>query len=105
VGETPTQIATLPDGEIHPSGLPVKNQKHKYGQFSNVLLTTDEFEKLTARTDGAEAIEFLSEYRERKGYKAKNDYLAICKWCFDAVVEERDKNKKTKRGDDYYDTE
>jgi len=68
--------------------------KGKYGQYKNVLLTKEEFDKLDVQPDGEDAIEFLSEYRERKGYKSKSDYLAIRKWVFDAVVEERRRKDK-----------
>nr|DAM64379.1 MAG TPA: replisome organizer [Caudoviricetes sp.] len=66
--------------------------KHKYGQYKNVLLTEKEYNTLIGMTDGKEAIEFISEYREYKGYKAKSDYLAIRKWVFNALKEQRIKN-------------
>lgn len=68
--------------------------KHKYGQYKNVLLTEKEYNTLIGMTDGKEAIEFLSEYREYKGYKAKSDYLAIRKWVFNALKEQRQKQEK-----------
>lgn len=68
--------------------------KHKYGQYKNVLLTEKEYNALIGMTDGKEAIEFLSEYREYKGYKAKSDYLAIRKWVFNALKEQRTKQGK-----------
>lgn len=68
--------------------------KHKYGQYKNVLLTEKEYNTLIGMTDGKEAIEFLSEYREYKGYKAKSDYLAIRKWVFNALKEQRTKQGK-----------
>jgi len=68
--------------------------KHKYGQYKNVLLTEKEYNTLIGMTDGKEAIEFLSEYREYKGYKAKSDYLAIKKWVFNALKEQRTKQGK-----------
>jgi len=69
-------------------------RKHKYGKFNNVLLTEDEYNKLLAEPKGKEAIEFFSDYRERKGYKAKSDYLSIKKWVFTALDEERVREKK-----------
>jgi len=65
--------------------------KKKYGVFANVLLTDAEYTKAIALPLGAERIELLSEYIERKGYKAKSHYLCICGWVADAVVE---RNKK-----------
>lgn len=68
--------------------------KHKYGQYKNVLLTEKEYNTLIGMTDGKEAIEFFGEYRAYKGYKAKSDYLAIRKWVFNALKEQRTKNGK-----------
>lgn len=68
--------------------------KHKYGQYKNVLLTEKEYNTLIEMTDGKEAIEFFGEYRAYKGYKAKSDYLAIRKWVFNALKEQRTKNGK-----------
>lgn len=74
-----------------------KKEKHKYGQYKNVLLTEEEYAKLLDMTNGDKAIEYLSEYREYKGYKAKSDYLAIKKWVFDALKrEEQEKQKLNK---------
>lgn len=55
--------------------------KHKYGEFKNVLLTDEEVEKLKAKfPDWEKRIETLSEGMARKGYKYKSHYLAILKW-------------------------
>lgn len=77
-----------------------KPVKHKHGEFQNVLLTDDEFEKLgedygiTVRTS---AIHFLDTYIEEKGYKSKSHYLAIKRWVVDAVKEKFDKPSNGKR--------
>lgn len=63
--------------------------KHKYGAYKNVLLTEKEYQSLIKLQDGEKAIEFLSEYRAYKGYKAKSDFLAIKKWVFEAMSERR----------------
>lgn len=63
--------------------------KHKYGAYKNVLLTEKEYQSLIELQDGEKAIEFLSEYRAYKGYKAKSDFLAIKKWVFEAMSEKR----------------
>lgn len=63
--------------------------KHKYGAYKNVLLTEKEYQSLIELQDGEKAIEFLSEYRAYKGYKAKSDFLAIKKWVFEAMSERR----------------
>ena len=67
--------------------------KHKYGQYKNVLLTEKEYNTLIGMTDGKEAIDFYSEYRAYKGYTAKSDYLAIRKWAFNGLKEQRQKQK------------
>lgn len=66
--------------------------KHKYGQYKNVLLTEKEYNTLIGMTDGKEAIDFYSEYRAYKGYKATSDYLAIRKWAFKGLKEQRIKD-------------
>lgn len=76
------------------STTPTKVQKHKYGKYKNVLLTEVEYNRLISEPDGEEAIEYYSENREIKGYKSKNDNLAIRKWAFDAVKEQRIKNAR-----------
>lgn len=66
-----------------------KTQKHKYGQYKHVQLTDTEYEKLHKEFDNAdEAIVYLDEYIEMKGYKAKSHYQAIRKWVFDAIKEQ-----------------
>lgn len=72
------------------------HEKKKYGKYNNVLLTEQEYEKLIQDPNGEEAIEFFGEYREMKGYKCKNDYLAINKWAFDGVLEK--KRKQPQKG-------
>ena len=71
----------------------VKKPKHKYGEYQNVLLTDDEYNKLHQDYPNAnELITYLDEYIEMKGYKAKSHNLAIRKWVVDAVA--RDNKKK-----------
>ncbi len=73
-----------------------KPQKHKYGEYSHVLLTDDELLKLrTDYSNSDELITFLDEYIEMKGYKAKSHYLAIKKWVVDAVKERKPKQEKS----------
>ena len=59
-----------------------KLYKRKHGQFQNVLLTDDEYQKLkdkfNHRTD--EIIEGLSLGIESKGYKYQSHYAAILNW-------------------------
>ena len=73
-----------------------KPAKHKHGEFQNVLLTDNEFENL-ANSFGIElrdqAITFLSEYIEEKGYKSKSHNLAIRRWVIDAVKDRQKSNQ------------
>ncbi len=62
-------------------------EKHKYGEFKNVLLSDEEHEKLLAMKNGERAIEFLSFYIKEKKYSTKSHYLAIRRWVFDALEE------------------
>lgn len=64
--------------------------KKTFGSYKNVKLTDEEYKTLVdEHSDTMEAIEFLSEYIERKGYKARNHYLTLKSWVFDAVNERR----------------
>jgi len=58
-----------------------KRPKHKYGEYNNVLLTDDEFEKLKAEyPDYAERIERLSSYVASTGKSYKSHYATIRNW-------------------------
>lgn len=64
----------------------VKANKHKYGEYKNVLLKDEELQKLKEEFQNwEELIKYLDEYIEMKGYKAKSHYLCIKKWVVDAV--------------------
>ena len=72
-----------------------KAVKQKCGEYGNVLLTDEETEKLITeygKDTTAQAITFLDEYIEMKGYKVKSHYLAIRKWVIDAVKEKAQKS-------------
>lgn len=72
-----------------------KKPKHKYGEYQNVLLTDDEYNKLHQDYPNAnELITYLDEYIEMKGYKAKSHYLAIRKWVVDAAIRDNKKQYK-----------
>lgn len=74
-----------------------KPSKHKYGEYQNVLLTDDEYNKLYQDFGNAkDLITYLDEYIEMKGYKAKSHYLAIRKWVVDAVARDSKKTVDTK---------
>lgn len=59
-----------------------KPQKHKYGQYQNVLLSDDELEKLKIEfpVDWEERIERVSEYCASKGATYKNYLATIRNW-------------------------
>lgn len=68
-----------------------KKLKNIYGNFQNVKLTQEEYDRLSSEFTEEKtiaAIEYLSEYIVRKGYKAKDHNLTIRKWVFDAVDRE-----------------
>lgn len=71
-----------------------KNTKHKYGEYKNVLLTDEEYNKLLEQY-GSSSIEtiitYLDEYIEMKGTKYKSHYLVIKKWGAKAALEQRSK--------------
>ena len=73
----------------------IRPQKHKYGEYNNVLLSDEEVLRLN-NTYGEEttksAITYLDEYIEMKGYKAKSHYLCIKKWVINALKEHQNKN-------------
>lgn len=76
--------------EQKPPAADTHTKKKRYGQYGNVLLTEAEYEKIRAIRGGEKAIEFLSEYIEMKGYKAKSHYLCIASkngWVFKAMKE------------------
>ena len=63
-----------------------KPVKHKLGTYKNVLLTDEELQSLKRDYDNCdELINYLDEYIEMKGYKAKSHYLCIKKWVVKAV--------------------
>lgn len=82
---------------IPPSDKPKRTPKNKYGEYGHVLLTPEEYDKLHIDyPDKAnEAIKFLDEYIEMKGYKAKSHYLCIRKWVIDALKEREQKKQKS----------
>jgi len=58
------------------------NNKHKYGEFENVLLSDEEFEKLKKKfpTDYPRRIEDLSVYIKSKNKKYSSHYATILAW-------------------------
>lgn len=74
-------------------GAPKKEPRHKYGEYSNVLLSDADLAKLKAEfpTDWEERIERLSSYMESKGKTYKNHLATIRNWA------RRDSESQSKR--------
>lgn len=78
-----------------------KEKKHTYGEYKHVRLTDAERDRLFNDYGEAEthdAIKYLDEYIEMKGYKAKSHYLCMRKWVFDAVKEREQKKQYSAQG-------
>lgn len=80
--ENRTQLITK---ELNTKELITKDSKaprHKYGEYQHVLLTTEQYEKLSQELGDKtfEYIRRLDEYIEMKGAKYKNHYLTIKNW-------------------------
>ena len=62
-----------------------------------MLLLDDEMSKLVAEyglVETQQAIKYLDEYIEMKGTKYKSHYLALKKWVYDAVKEQKQRSQK-----------
>lgn len=97
---------TIPQGDSVVQKKKQTEEKHKYGEYQHVLLTDRQYEKLVndyGEFEVQNAIKFLDEYIQMKGYKAKDHNLALRKWVFKAVEEEKNKNSpQQSRGNDYW---
>ncbi|MBR0183667.1 MAG: hypothetical protein IJQ10_00640 [Clostridia bacterium] len=78
-------------------------KKTACGEFGNVFLTKNEFEKLESQypQEFEAIIDYLSSYIEMKGYKAKSHYLAIQKWVVLAYREQKKREENLIRGVNY----
>lgn len=75
-----------------------KAKKKTYGEYQNVRLTEKEFDSLLecyGQTNTLDFIQYLDEYIEMKGYKAKSHYLCIKKWVVDAVKQKNNRRNYT----------
>lgn len=82
---------------ISPSAdAPAKPTRHKYGMYSNVLLSDKDMDKLKAEfpNDWEQRIERLSEYIASKGEKYKNHLATIRSW----AKKETNNAKRIKHG-------
>ena len=90
-------ITALKEKELQGNEKKAKASKHKYGKYQNVLLKDEELQEFKEKYENwEELIDFLDEYIEMKGYKAKSHYLCIKKWVVDAVKKENAEKTKTK---------
>lgn len=78
--DTPDTI-TITDTITDSIAISKKPQKHKYGEYKNVLLSDDELDKLkTEFSDWHERIERLSSYMASTGKPYKNHLATIRNW-------------------------
>lgn len=69
------------DSDSCESSAPAKPKKHKHGEYDNVLLTDDEYDKLKAEySDIDNRIENLSSYVASTGKRYKSHYATIRNW-------------------------
>lgn len=75
-------LAEITEQKPKPAASKSAPQKHKYGEYKNVLLTDDQLAKLKAEfpRDWENRLDRLSEYMETKGAKYKNHYATIKSW-------------------------
>jgi predicted phage replisome organizer len=87
------------------SDTPPKPGRHKYGEYSNVLLSDDEYEKLMVEIPySAAMIERLSEYIASTGKKYKSHYATIRAWHRrDSEKQQGDKAEKNMTGTSFND--
>lgn len=81
-------------------GAPKKEPRHKYGEYSNVLLSDADLAKLKAEfpTDWEERIERLSAYMESKGKTYKSHLATIRNW----ARRDSEARKKTSRNESHW---
>lgn len=81
-----------------------KKERHKYGEYKNVLLTDDELEKLKAEyPDYQERIERLSSYVASTGKSYKSHYATIRNWARRDTPTKKPINTGIPAGDDQTD--
>ena len=91
-------IQSESESEYESESINAKPQKHKYGEYQNVLLSDADMEKLKTEfpSDWQERIERLSEGIASKGYKYKNHLATIRSWAKRDKKQESQSDKKTR---------
>lgn len=89
--KSPSPDSENPDNQVSKKRGRPKVQRHKYGEFGNVLLSDDEFERLSERVEGYREhyIKQVDCYCEQHGRTYKRYYATIVNWF--------DKDKKAGR--------
>lgn len=80
--ETESDIESVSECECKPDGVAHTHTK-SYGENKNVILSDEEYERLTERMGGSkrsEYIEKLSDYMASTGKKYQSHYATICSW-------------------------
>lgn len=73
----------------------IQEQKHKFGEYQNVLLTLTEYNRFVTEygKDETDAfIQYFSRKKEMKGYKYKSDNLALRDWGINSYKNDKAKN-------------
>lgn len=83
-----------------------KQKKNKIEYAEGVSLTLEEYDRLVSEfgeSSTQAAIEYLSLYKQEKGYKTKSDNLTIRRWVMDAVNKRKpEKENKPDRWQEAY---
>ena len=79
-------------------GKPPRAQKHKYGEYNNVLLSDEDLEKLKSKYPSIykSYIERLSSYIESTGKKYKSHYATILNW-----IRKDEESEKCSKGNNF----
>lgn len=94
--DTPVTVPVTDTVTVSDTDKPKKTQKHKYGEYKNVLLSDEELDKLkTEFSDWQNRIERLSSYMASTGKPYKNHLATIRNWA------KRDKETKGSSVPDY----
>lgn len=80
-GLTEDSLPNISKDNIREDNISKENTRARYGEFKNVLLTAEEYEKLQSEyPDYQKKIDNLSEYMARTGKSYKSHYLTILNW-------------------------